>query len=400
MATPPPEASVDILATATEWLQIASWLLTHPLGELDGVPDAVPSALALAGGLFWLVMAGVSWWLVGLRTADADKEGAPIALRLTALGLRILSSALCLLLSLDIFTLVRGRDIIAGIQTVYATRLFHIGDADVHVNSLILIVAVIVGTLWGSSALSAVTIKALSDRGVDTDGTVGVLLNLGRYLVIVIGLMVAISSAGIDLTALFTVGAVFAVTIGFALQSITQNFVSGVILLVEGAITPGDVLEVEGRVVRVAKMGIRSTVVRSMDDEDLILPNAVLAGSTVKNLTMADANLRVAARVSVSYGSDLDRVKGILEQAGRRVVLRARDREPVVLLQTFGDSGIDFDVFVWIHDPWIAPRARSQLRLSIWRALRDHDVVIPFPQVDLHVKEPVGWVDAPSSRVS
>ncbi len=391
---------MDSLPEILEWLDIVGWLLTHPLGDLQHVPSFVPSLLAIVGGLFWLFMAGFSWWFVGLRTREADREGAPVALRLSALALRILASALCLLLALDILTIVKGIELVSGIQQVYGARLFHIGETDVHVNSLLIILAVVGATLWGSSMLSKVTVKALGDRGVDTRGTVGVLLNLGRYVVIIIGLMVAVSSAGIDLTALFTVGAVFAVTIGFALQNITQNFVSGVILLVEGAITPGDVLEVEGRVVRVLKMGIRSTVVRSMDDEDLILPNAVIAGSTVKNLTMQDDTLRVYARVSVAYDTDLDRAKAILEEAARTVPQRDWRRDPLVLLQNFGDSGIEFDAFIWIPDPWVAPKARSELRLAIWRAFRRHAITIPFHQVDIHMIEPVKLAGEAADRAS
>jgi len=371
--------------------ELEPWLTQPLLDVLFGL-HVGPTVLGLVLGAFWLFMAGFSWWFVAYRTRDADVDGAPVLLRISALVLRIASVALCLLLAVDVLGILSGTELVAAIGRVFDARITNLGDTQVTVSTMLILVAVVIGTFWGSSVLAKLTIQALGDRGVDTTGTVGVLLNLGRYVFIIVGLAVALTTAGIDLTALFTLGAVFAVTIGFALQNISQNFVSGIILLVEGAITPGDVLEVEGRVVRVIKMGVRSTVARSMDDEDLILPNALLAQGTVKNLTMIDDALRVKATVSVSYGSDLDEVKGILERAAAQVRDPRAPRDPVVLLQSFGDSGIDFDTFVWISDPWLAPKQRSDLRLAIWRSFRDSGVVIPFPQVDVHM-DPVQWVE-------
>ncbi|MFK7929830.1 MAG: mechanosensitive ion channel family protein, partial [Myxococcota bacterium] len=255
-------------------------------------------------------------------------------------------------------------------------------------SDILVLIVVVAVTFWGTGVVTKITLRALGERGVDTSGTVGVLLSLGRYVLIVVGLGVALNTIGIDLTALFTLGAVFAVTIGFALQNISQNFISGIILLVEGAIRPGDILEVEGRVVRVIKLGVRSTVARSMDDEDLILPNATLAQGTVKNLTMIDDELRIRASVSVAYESDLEQIEKILMTAARSVADPKAIRTPIVLLEEFADSGIHFDAFIWISDPWMAPKMRSKLRMAIWKAFKAHGVVIPFPQVDVHVERP------------
>lgn len=366
-----------------DWMNVAWDTLTTPVLLMTMEVDAGPSILGVIGGVFWLAMAVFSWRFVHWRTREADIDGAPVLLRLSALVLRIIASALCVLLAIDVAMILPADRLLALIDGVLNARLTHLGNRDIALSDILVLLAVVVFTFWGTGLASKVTIQALSDRGVDTKGTVGVLLNLGRYVLIVAGLAIGLNTIGIDLTALFTLGAVFAVTIGFALQNISQNFVSGIILLVEGAIQPGDILEVEGRVVRVIKMGVRSTVARSQDDEDLILPNATLAQGTVKNLTMIDDELRIRATVSVAYESDLDRVKKILEKAARTVA-DPRNTVPVVLLQDFGDSGIHFDTFIWISDPWTAPKVRSELRLAIWRAFRDEGVVIPFPQVDVH----------------
>ncbi|TVQ92527.1 MAG: hypothetical protein EA397_06875 [Deltaproteobacteria bacterium] len=380
----------EALARALEPIDpLIAWLISPLLGE------GTASPLGLAGAGFWFVMIFVSWWWVRRTTRTADADGEPILLRLTVLGLRLLASTLCLILALDLAMIVKGPTLIKGILSLLNTQVFEIGGTSVTVSGIVVLIAVVVATFWGTTVLHNLVTRELKTRGVQTSGTVGVLLNLGRYVVLLIGIAVALTTAGINLTALFTVGAVFAVTIGFALQNIAQNFVSGIILLIEGAIQPGDVLEVENRVVRVIRMGIRSTVVRTIDDEDLILPNSTLAQGLVKNLTMMDTTLRVRATVSVAYGSDLDEVIRVLERAARGVTLRIPELEPIVLLKAFENSGIAFETMLWIEDPWASPMARSQLRLEIWRAFKASNITIPFPQVDVHFDEEVVTLPRP-----
>lgn len=207
--------------------------------------------------------------------------------------------------------------------------------------------------------------------------------------VLVVGLMLAVNQVGINLSALFAAGALFAVGIGFAMQNIAQNFVSGLILLIERAIKPGDVVEVEGRVVRVLKMGIRTTVARTRDDEEIIIPNASMVQVPVKNFTLDDSNYRVRVSVGVSYDSDMAQVRQVLEEvaAGQRWGLPTP--RPVVLLTDFGSSSVDWQVSVWCDDARIAPRAASELREGIWNAFRRQGIVIAYPQLDLHLDAPV-----------
>ncbi len=129
--------------------------------------------------------------------------------------------------------------------------------------------------------------------------------------------MVAMRTTGIRLDALFAAGAVFAVGFGFAMQNIAQNFVSGVILLFERTIKPGDVIEVGGQIVKVQQMSIRATIVRTLDEEDVIVPNSSLVQSNVKNFTLEDNIYRVRVTVGVSYSSDVPKVKAALEGCAR-----------------------------------------------------------------------------------
>ncbi|NIV35607.1 MAG: mechanosensitive ion channel [Anaerolineae bacterium] len=226
--------------------------------------------------------------------------------------------------------------------------------------------------------------RVLRERGMATEGASSTALSLLHYLILLTGFAIALQTLGIELGALFAAGAVFAVGLGFAMQNIAQNFVAGVILLVEQSIRPGDVLEVEGTVVQVQQTGIRSTVVRSRDGEDLIVPNSILVQSTVRNFTLKDSVYRLTTSVGVAYNSDMKLVRATLEEVTDRLPWREDSPAPQVFLREFGDSAVQFDVAVWMTDPWIARRRLSDLNEAMWHALQEKGIQIAFPQVDVH----------------
>ena len=142
-------------------------------------------------------------------------------------------------------------------------------------------------------------------------------------------------------------------------------------------------------VVRVEEMGIRSTVVRTLSDEYLIVPNATLAQNTIKNYTLKKPALRVRAMVGVAYESDLKAVGRALLRAAAQVEGQVEDRAPVVLLRDFGASSVDFELSIWIDDPWTRDLRVSALRDAIWWALKEDDITIAFPQLDIHLDAPL-----------
>ena len=228
---------------------------------------------------------------------------------------------------------------------------------------------------WAAGALRA--------RGVDA-GTQGITKRLIHYSVMAVGLAIALDNLGVNLAALFAAGAVLAVGLGFAMQNIAQNFVSGLILLIERTIKPGDVLEVEGSVVVVERMGIRTTVARTRDEEEIIIPNATLVQNSVKNYTLQDSLYRIRARVGVAYASDLRRVQETLHEAAESLEWRFAGKEPLVFLKSFGESAVEFEASVWIDDPWSAERLRSDFMQVVWEALHDAGITIPLAQMDVH----------------
>ncbi|MDP8256684.1 MAG: mechanosensitive ion channel [Candidatus Alcyoniella australis] len=271
-----------------------------------------------------------------------------------------------------------------SIDKLLNARLFTVGDAEITPFSLIYAVVILVLTGIASRLAQRAVVRIFSARSIKKEGTLLALKRLTHYIILLVGVAVALQTVGIKMQALFAAGAIFAVAIGFAMQNIVQNFVSGVILLVERTIHPGDVLEVDGKIVRVQDMGIRATVARTRDGEDLLVPNTLLVQSLVKNFTMKDSYIRLGADVGVVYGSDLKKVFEVLRHTAEQVPWRMLDRDPQVLLTDFGSSAVNFTVYVWIPDPWEGQRLSSELNERVWWALKEAGITIAFPQVDVH----------------
>jgi small-conductance mechanosensitive channel len=275
-------------------------------------------------------------------------------------------------------------DLLSVIGDWLGIRLFEVGGTIVTGASVITFLVVLLVSLWVSRFLQRVVQRLLVRSGLAREDGAATTKRLLHYTVMVVGLGVALQAIGISLASVFAAGAVAAVAIGFALQNILQNFVSGVILLGERSIKETDILEVEGVVVRVNRMGARATVARTRDEEDLIIPNSTLVQSTVKNLTLTDRVHRIRAQVGVSYRSDMSEVEKALLAAATSIENRATAIEPVALLIDFGDSSVVWEVSIWVADPWTEQSKRSDLHKAIWWGLASAGITIAYPQLDVH----------------
>ena len=260
-----------------------------------------------------------------------------------------------------------------------------VGGTAVTLTTIVVVGAILMLTFFASRLAQRAMTRALGMRGVVDAGTIGISTRLTHYAIVILGLGIALQTLGLNLGALFTAGAFFAVALGFAMQNVAQNFVAGILLLTERTIKPGDILEVEKRVVRVTRMGLRATVARSRDEEDLIIPNATLVQNTVTNYTLRDPLFRLHTTVGVSYDSDMAEVKRVLHDAAASLPGRLADREPRVLLSEFGDSAVTFEVLAWSEDAWNARVTRSELNEAIWWAFKRAGIVIAYPQMDVHL---------------
>lgn len=222
------------------------------------------------------------------------------------------------------------------------------------------------------------------------------LSNLGYYFLVVITFIFALNSIGIDLSSLTILVGALSVGIGFGLQNIVSNFISGIILIFEKSIQVGNIIEIENEVRgKVTQINMRSSVITTFDNIDIIIPNSTLIQNSVINLTFADDIRRLHVPFGVAYGSDIDTViKTILEALDKSNLIYIKhdgDREPRVWMTGMGASSVDFKLLVWINANTNRMGADSSnlsdFLIFVYKTLQENNIEIPFPQLDLHIKK-------------
>lgn len=281
------------------------------------------------------------------------------------------------------------QDVMREVGEFLATPLYTIGDTEGTVGTTLTVGLMVLVTWWLSRLVSKAILSAFKRRGASDQNAVRPYARSAQILVLIVGLSAALNTLGFKLTALFAAGGLFAVAIGFAMKNIVENFVSGLIMRIEKSIKRGDILEVEDQVVTVKDVGVRFTLAQNRDNEDLLIPNSILMQSMVTNRTLSDDLFRLRAPVGVVYSSDMQLVKETLMTAATGLTWRSDKVDPVVIMRAFGSSSVDFEVSVWLEDPWSIGQYISGLNEAIWWSLKEAGIVIAFPQLDVHFDEPV-----------
>lgn len=215
-----------------------------------------------------------------------------------------------------------------------------------------------------------------------------VLLNKSlRIALFVFAILITIGSVGIDLTALAVIGGAVGFGIGFGLQKVFSNLISGVILLTDKSIKPGDVITVENTYGWVNKLGARYVSIITRDGIEHLIPNETMITEPVSNWTHSDANTRLRIPIGVHYDTDLELATSLGVEAARSQSRVLNDPEPRCLVKGFGESAIDLEIRFWIQDADSGvSNIKSAVILEVWRLFREHDIRIPYPQRDLHIK--------------
>ena len=237
---------------------------------------------------------------------------------------------------------------------------------------------VLLAALWISSVLEARLLRSATGSGLSVRKA---LSNAIRALLLFVGLMFALSAAGIDLTALSVLGGAVGVGIGLGLQKLAANYVSGFVILAERSVRIGDSVRVDGFEGRITDITGRYTVIRSPGGRESIVPNEMLISQRVENLSLADPRVWQSTVVSVGYDSDVDLVMRLLCEAAYASPRVLKEPGPSAALSAFGADGLEFTLGFWIVDPENGTLSlRSDINLAILRALRAHGIDIPFPQ--------------------
>jgi small-conductance mechanosensitive channel len=217
-------------------------------------------------------------------------------------------------------------------------------------------------------------------------GVPGAISSITNYLIVGFGIIVAMVAAGIDLSSFALLAGALGVGIGFGLQDLVRNFVSGLILIFERPIQTGDAVQVDDLSGRVLKIGIRSSIIKTWDGAEVILPNGNLIANKLINWTLSDQLRRIDIKVGVAYGTDVATVMKTLLKCAKDHQQILTNPAPYVLFNDFADSYLEFELRCWTsnYPDWIF--IRSDIRIAIDKAFEEENIVIPFPQRDLHVK--------------
>lgn len=217
-------------------------------------------------------------------------------------------------------------------------------------------------------------------------GRINITTMIVRYLIIIIGIFIALSIVGIDLTTLKVLIGALGIGIGFGLQHMVNNLLSGFIILSDKSIIVNDLIEVDGLLGWVEAIGLRATILRTFNNIEVIVPNSELVYNKVTNYTHSDNLIRIDIPIGVSYSSDPNRVKEVLIKALSHLENRVEEPPIDVFFTNFGESSLEFTVLIWTAQPLKKKRIESEARFVIWNALKENNIEIPFPQHDIHIK--------------
>ena len=280
--------------------------------------------------------------------------------------------------------------------------LFRIGTTQATVGSVLAVIGVSVATVavarLGRKAAHAWFLRRNEDD-IAGSRTFGV---AAQFLIWFIGLELVLHLLGIHLATLFAAGGLFALGAGFAVKDIIENFLCGGILRVEKTIQSGDLIIVKNQWMVVKDVGMRCTQAQTFDGVEVLIPNSVVAHSMVSNLTRDGRSHRIRARVAVTYAADLALVRRALESAVDRIDWRSKVHGAMVHLHAFEETGVKYEIGVWIDDASDAGRRRSDLREVIWTALKEKDIKIAHRQAiefeGRNAPAPMPDADAPGGR--
>ena len=332
-----------------------------PLGLLDRL-----------GTIFWLLLVYqvVGTLLFGSMTPERAKEYRR----------RLITPAFVILV---IISLSAGLD---GAFPLARIVLFRIADTPLSMSTIGTAALVIYATFAMGWVTNELLGNILLPRAQIDTGVTNIVRIVSRYAVLAIGFLFAISILGVDLSTFAIIGGGLSVGIGFGLQDLIANFISGILLLFEQTLRPGDVIEVAGQRGRVDQMRMRSAVLRTAENVEVYVPNKTLLTSVVSDYTNLKPGTRKTLKIGVSYDSDPIEVRNTLQEVVESHGLVLKEPAPAVFFVGFGSFTLDFEVSVSISEPARAAQILSDLHFMIYRDFAKHGIEIPIPQQDFNLR--------------
>ncbi|MFH1574145.1 MAG: mechanosensitive ion channel domain-containing protein, partial [Acidobacteriota bacterium] len=381
---------VAILARGASALTLLS-LIANVLGSLglayvltQGVLTALYLALLLHAAC--LVAQGLAGVLLGV-------DGVLNLRILQAHGAAIRSKVNRLLAVIALFVWIAGTlsalavwDPVIETAVALLTAPLQLGRLQISLGDILSFVIVIWASILFSRFIRFLLDEEVFPRLTLARGIPGTISKLIHYSLVALGFLVAISAAGFGLDRLTVLAGAFGIGIGFGLQDVVKNFVSGLILLFERPIKIGDIVQLGDLGGEVTGIGIRASTIRTWEGADVVVPNGNLLSDRLVNWTLADPLRRIEVQVGVAYGTDPKRVLDLLQRVATRHPEVIDKPAPMGLFLGFGDSSLNFSMRVWTRSYDRFVRIKSELTVAVNDALKQEGIEIPFPQRDLHIR--------------
>lgn len=277
-------------------------------------------------------------------------------------------------------------EVFATIKSYLDVPLFSLNNTPVTLFSVLVFILFLIGFIILARVAKTILNNRILERFVKDSGLRYTLSRITQYVIITIGVYISLQFLGIDLTGLTVILGFLSVGIGFGLQNVTSNFISGIIVLFERPISVGDRVMVNNIEGDVTEINIRSTKIRTLDNISIIVPNSEFVSKDVINYSHGDPTYRLGINVGVSYSSDLEKVLKALNEVALESEHVLKNPEHDIQFREFGDSSWNMKLLVWIADVKKYPFVRSELNKAIVRKFAAYNIEIPFPQRDLHFK--------------
>ncbi|WP_299106153.1 mechanosensitive ion channel family protein [uncultured Winogradskyella sp.] len=259
-------------------------------------------------------------------------------------------------------------------------------DIGEDISISILDIIIIITVIFLTSVVLRIVLKIIT-RNLPTEdkGKFNVVYGYFRWVIYLIIFLITLHNVGVNVTAVFAASAALLIGIGLALQTLFQDIISGVFILIDQTVHVGDIIEIDGKVGRVEEIKLRTTRAVTIDNKVLVIPNHLYLENSLYNWTQNGSTTRENVEVGVAYGSDVQLVRKLLLQAASTNDSVLSEPEPSVVFTNFGESSLDFKLVFTLSDSFKAQFPKSEIRFEIDRLFRENNVAIPFPQRDIHI---------------
>ncbi len=271
------------------------------------------------------------------------------------------------------------------LEKILEFNILDINKYQISVLDILIVALIFVLARLMVSGVRAIIKKRLSKKGIIDEGRSKSVSQIFQYIIYIVSVFIAAESLGIDLSVIFGVFAALGLGVGFALQDVFKDLISGIVILLEGNVSVGDILEMDGLVGSVTEINLRTSQIKTLDGVYMVIPNSKIVNEKVINWSANNKISRFDVTVGVAYGSDVEKVRDILLQVAAENPKVSKNPEPMVFFSDFGDSALSFRLLFWIIDTWQTERVRSELRFAINTKFKEQGIQIPFPQRDVHI---------------